>query len=78
MLLEVELVLPRHSELCHRVKPARKVDFIRCSALDPGPAVSLPAAGEGQVNATRLGLCRTDTDEPTVVGSSAGDRDADE
>ena len=28
------------------------------------------------MNATRLGLCRTDADEPTVMGGSIGDRDA--
>ena len=59
------------------VKPARQVDFVGRPALDPGPAEPLPAAGEGQMNATRLGLCRTDADEPAVVGSSTSDRDAD-
>ena len=67
-----------HGELCDGVKPAGEVDFVGGPALDPGPAVSLPAAGEGQMNATRLGFCRTDADEPAVVGSSIGDRKADE
>ena len=67
-----------HGEPCDGVKPARQVDFVGCSALDPGPTVSLPAAGEGQMNPTRLGLCRTDADELAVVGSSTGDGDTDE
>jgi len=28
------------------------------------------------MNATRLGLCGANADEPTIVGGSAGDRDA--
>lgn len=28
------------------------------------------------MNATRLGLCRTDTHEPALVGGSTGDRGA--
>ena len=63
-----------HGEPCNGVKPARQVGLIRRAALDPGPAVPLPAAGEGQMNATRLGLCPTDADEPAVVGSSTGKR----
>src|SRR5215469_6603918 len=58
------------------MKAAGEVDFIGCAALDPGPAVALPAAREGQMNATRLGFCRTDADEPAVMGTSTGDRDA--
>jgi hypothetical protein len=58
------------------MKAEGEVDFIGCPALDPGPTVSLPAAGEGQMNATRLSLCRTDAHEPAVIGSSTGNRDA--
>src|SRR6516165_12838190 len=66
-----------HGEPCNGVKPAGEVDFVGGPALDPGPAKTLPAAGEGQMNATGLGLCRTDADEPAVVGSSTGDGEAD-
>jgi len=59
-----------HSEPCDGVKPAGKVDFVRCSVPDPRPAVSLPPAGEGQINAIGLGLCRTDSHEPPFVHSS--------
>ena len=66
-----------HGEPRHGVKPVGEVDFIGGLALDPGPTVSLPAAGEGQMNAIRLGLCPTDADEPAVVGNSTSNGDAD-
>ena len=65
-----------HGKPCDRVKPARQVDFFGRPALDPGPAVSLPAAGEGQMNAVGLGLCRTDARELAIVRGSP-DRSAD-
>ena len=43
-----------HGEPRHGVKPAGEVDFVGGPALDPGPTVALLAAGEGQMNATRL------------------------
>ena len=65
-----------HGEPRHGVKPAGEVDFIGGPALDPGPAVHLPAAGEGQMNAVGLGLCRTDARELAIVRGSP-DRSAD-
>src|SRR5215472_7962150 len=59
-----------HCEPSDGAKPAGKVDFVRCSVPDPRPAVSLPPAGEGQINAIGLGLCRTDSHEPPFVHSS--------
>jgi len=59
-----------HCEPSDRTKPAGEVDFVRCSAPDPQPAVSLPAAIEGQMNAISLGFCRTDAHEPPFVRSS--------
>ena len=65
-----------HGEPRHGVKPAGEIDFVGGPALDPGPAVPLPAAGEGQMNAVGLGLCRTDARELAIVRGSP-DRSAD-
>ena len=65
-----------HGQPCDGVKAARQLDFVGCPALDPGPAVSLPAAGKGQMNAVGLGLCRTDARELAIVRGSP-DRSAD-
>src|SRR5215469_12228734 len=64
-------------EAPHGVKPAREVDLVGCSALDLGPAVSLAAAGEGQMNAAGLGLCGADAHEPAVMRSGNCDGDSD-
>src|SRR5262249_38520491 len=63
-----------HGEPRHGVKPP-EVDFIGRSALDPRPAKLLASAGEGQMNATRLSLCRTDAHEPAIMRSSTGGSD---
>src|SRR5215469_775512 len=63
-----------HGEPRHGVKPP-EVDFIGRSALDPRPAKPLASAGEGQMNPTRLSLCRTDAHEPAIMRSSTGGGD---
>lgn len=61
----------------HGVKPARKIDFIRRSSSAPGPAETLPAARECQMNAVGLRFSRTDARKPAwmfIGGSGIGDR----
>jgi hypothetical protein len=59
----------------HGAKPDGQVDFVGCPGLYPGPAEPLAVAGEGQMNAIGLGLCRTDAHEPAIVRSGTGDAD---
>ena len=66
-----------HGELWHGAKPAREVDFVGCSALDPRLAEPLPTAGKDQVNVIGFGLCRTDADEPAAMRNGTCDGDTD-
>ena len=60
----------------YRAKAGRKIDLIGRSALNPGPAETLSAAVERQIDSKRLGFCRTDAHEPALMRShgSAGCR----